>query len=200
MKYQSGSLVTAVDVSAAGSGFTARPTTTLAAAPAGGVNATATAVGKVLTATVVGAGTGYAEGDILSVAGGTGTAATIRVLTVTGTNDAIATVEVASAGAYTVLPTLTANGVTGGTGTGATITLTIGLGPVTVTNGGLGYLTAPAVTIGGAGGTGAAAAATLDDPNYVADYSRTTLVTTTMVCTRMLMNGLTPAVKVWGEA
>ena len=85
MKFQSGSQVTRIDVTAPGTGFTARPTAAIANAPAGGVNAMATAVGVVVAATIQAGGSGYQEGDILTINGGTGTAATLRVTAVTGT-------------------------------------------------------------------------------------------------------------------
>lgn len=65
----------------------------------------------------------YVEGDVLTVDGGTGTAATITVDTVDG-DGAILTMTLTTPGSYTVLPTLLANEVTGGSGTGALIDLT----------------------------------------------------------------------------
>lgn len=80
---------------------------------------------KYVSAAVVNAaGASYLINDVLTVAGGTGTAATIKVLTVGG-GGAILTVLVLTVGSYTVNPTTTANAVTGGTGTGATINLTM---------------------------------------------------------------------------
>lgn len=77
------------------------------------------------TATIVAAGTGYAVGDALSVAGGTSTTtATIRVLEVSPAG-ALVRVKVQQVGLYSVNPSLTANAVTGGSGSGATITLTV---------------------------------------------------------------------------
>ena len=61
-------------------------------------------------------GTAYTAGDILTVTTGTGVAATIKVLTTTGgPGSPIATVEVKSAGSYTVDPApLIAAATTGG--------------------------------------------------------------------------------------
>src|SRR3990167_9693995 len=74
-------------------------------------------------AAVAAGGTGYTAGDILTVVGGTGTAATIKVLTVAA--GVVATAVVQTGGAYTVLPTVTPATVTGGTGNDdATFTLT----------------------------------------------------------------------------
>jgi len=78
--------------------------------------------GASVVASIATAGTGYVVGDILTVSGGTfTTAATLRVLAISA--GLVTSVEVASRGAYTVVP---ANPVahTGGTGTGATFNLT----------------------------------------------------------------------------
>ena len=103
------------------------------------------------------AGTGYANGDVVTAAGGTGTKATFTVTTDgTGIPTALA---LTTAGSYTALPTLDENAVTGGTGTGLTVDLVIGLNAVTVTNAGSGYTANPTVTIGGTGGVNATATA-----------------------------------------
>lgn len=78
---------------------------------------------KILTAVVVaGGGTGYTVGDVLTLAGGTGTAATITVSAVSG--GVITAVTITSVGSYTVAPT-SPNSATGGTGSGATFTVTV---------------------------------------------------------------------------
>lgn len=71
-------------------------------------------------AEVVNAGSGYVVDDLLTVEGGTGTAAVLRVTTVNGS--AIETVISEDAGNYTVTPTSPVT-VTGGTGNGATFNL-----------------------------------------------------------------------------
>lgn len=81
---------------------------------------TPTVVSRVDTVSVSAGGTGYTVNDTLTVAGGTGTAATIRVDTVSA--GVITGVSVITQGLYTVKPA-TPNSVTGGTGTLATITL-----------------------------------------------------------------------------
>lgn len=66
----------------------------------------------------------YSIDDILTVAGGTFTrAATMRVITVS--TGVILTVELVDPGEYTVLPSMTANAVTGGGGTIAFMDLTV---------------------------------------------------------------------------
>lgn len=74
--------------------------------------------------TVVGGGTGYTVGDILTVSGGTSTiAATLEVLTAPA--GVIATVRIRNAGLYTTAPSDPVS-VTGGTGSGATFDMTFG--------------------------------------------------------------------------
>lgn len=65
----------------------------------------------------------YAVNDILTVAGGTGTAATLKVTTVSAGR--VTGVVVNTPGLYTVAPALGGAGVTGGGGTGATFNLTL---------------------------------------------------------------------------
>lgn len=76
---------------------------------------------KVATAVIAAGGTGYTVGDVLSVAGGTGVAATVTVATESG--GVITGVTLTSVGAYSVNPS-SPNSVTGGTGASATVTLT----------------------------------------------------------------------------
>lgn len=78
----------------------------------------------VVSASVDTAGTGYVVGDVLTVAGGTGRAATLEVTAIGGSGD-ITTVRPQIPGEYSVDPTLSANSVTGGTGSGAAIDLTM---------------------------------------------------------------------------
>jgi hypothetical protein len=114
--------VGSITISAAGTGYTARPTVTVAVPDAvNGVRATATLVGKVVTVALNGPGTGGSAipGDTLTTAGGTGTQATINV-----TATEIRTVAIAVAGSgYTNGNVITA---TVGTGTKATYTVTTG--------------------------------------------------------------------------
>lgn len=82
-----------------------------------------TVQGTVNAASVVAGGTGYATNNILTVVGGTGTAATLRVTGQSG--GVITTVSVETAGNYTVPPPNPVS-VTGGAGSGATFNLTVG--------------------------------------------------------------------------
>ena len=90
----------------------------------GGVDSFAnqTPTASVATIELVAGGTGYTADDELTVVGGTGTAATIKVLTVNA--GVILTAELLTVGSYTVEPN-NAVAVTGGTGNGdATFNLT----------------------------------------------------------------------------
>lgn len=84
---------------------------------------TKTGLSVLATAALAAAGATYAVNDLLTVVGGTGKAAKIRVLTVSG--GAVVTFELADVGGYTVAPTSPAS-VTGGAGTGATFAVTFG--------------------------------------------------------------------------
>ena len=82
--------------------------------------------GNYVTSAALGSGgSGYTANDILTLVGGTGTAATIKVLTVS--TGVVVTFQVLSGGSYTVNPSGTCS-TTGGTGTGATFTPTMGTG------------------------------------------------------------------------
>ena len=76
-------------------------------------------------------------------------------------NTRVKTVSVVNVGAYTTLPTLTGVGHATANGSGATFNLTIGCGPVTITAPGTAYTAVPDVAVGGTGGSGATATATL---------------------------------------
>lgn len=145
----------------AGTGFTARPTLTITGANT--VQATALANGKVVSATITAAGTGYAVGNTFTATGGTGTSAVLTITTVDG-NGNVTAVSITTAGDYTVLPTLENNPFTSntGSGTGFTANLAIGVGSTQITAAGEAYeANSVAVTVGGAGGTGASVTAAL---------------------------------------
>ncbi len=75
------------------------------------------------TATVASGGAAYVVGDVLTIAGGTGTAATVRVTAVAPTTGAVTAVRVLNVGLYSVAPS-TPNSATGGTGTTVSLTIT----------------------------------------------------------------------------
>lgn len=83
----------------------------------------ATGLNNVATVAVAAGGSGYAVGDILTVSGGTGTAARVKVATLSGS--AVATVTFLDGGVYSVNPTMSGAATTSsGAGTGATLNLT----------------------------------------------------------------------------
>lgn len=124
-------------------------------------------------------GTNYRVGDIISIAGGTGTAATVEVLATIGNPGAVLSFRPVSSGVYTVLPgntnvITTSNSEFGG---GARFDLTYKVNKIEVLNGGADYglvsvriLPAVGDTTGsGAFGTadvvsGAVVSITVDDP------------------------------------
>jgi hypothetical protein len=122
-----------------------------------GSGATLTPRMKAVSATVAAAGSGYAAGDTITLAGGTSTTATvITVDTVSG--GAIATYTITTAGNYSALPTSpVSQASTSGSGTGATFNVLWGLLSVTVGAGGTGYTPSSALVVSGGGGTGGAA-------------------------------------------
>lgn len=87
----------------------------------GYIEAAGTGLSEAVGAAIAGGGTGYTVDDDLTVSGGTGTAATLNVTSVsTGVIDGI---EILTAGSYSAIPGNPVS-VTGGTGTGATFNLT----------------------------------------------------------------------------
>jgi hypothetical protein len=159
-KQGTGNVASIIMVSA-GSGFTARPT--LAITGANTVQAVATANGTVVSVAITNAGTGYAEDEFLDVTDGVGTSGNLRIDSVDA-NGNVTAVTIVSGGEYTTLPTRENNPFTSNTsvaGVGFTANLSIGVGSTTVTTIGEGYGTDVAVTVGGAGGTGAVAATQL---------------------------------------
>ena len=155
--------VQSLTITAIGTGYTSSPAAGFSGG-GGGAGAAATCHIQVgAFSAIVSAGTGYIPGDVLTFVGGTfTTAGQIKVATVVAATGAIVGANLVSTGNYTVAP---ANpvAVTGGYGTGATFTLNFGIGPITLTNIGSGYTSAPAVAItGGGGGAGGAVSAVLN--------------------------------------
>jgi len=158
-----GGTVTAITRTAAGSGYTSFPSVAISApTTAGGVQATGTITQMGATlATIQSGGSGYTNGDVLTVVGGTpvSVGATYTVTAVSG--GVITAVTPLNFATYTVLPTSPVS-VTGGTGSGATLNLTYYFpGVINITNAGSGYVEQPTVTFSGGGGSGAAAYATV---------------------------------------
>jgi hypothetical protein len=140
-----GGTVTAITRTASGTpSYTTVPSVTLSApTTAGGVQATASVTMFVGSATVSAGGSGYLVGDVLTVSGGTGSAPTLTVATLSGS--AVATVTITNAGSLTALPSNPVS-VTGGTGTNATFTIGWGVNTIVVGNAGSGYVEQPTIT------------------------------------------------------
>jgi len=161
--------VASVTVSTAGSGFTVRPTVSFAGGGQSAAGATATATAKVVSATITDGGTNYAPGDVVQInttgAAGATVAAKFNVATVNAAaSNTVLTLTINTAGSFTTLPTtIVGNETTAvtGAGTGLDVTLSFGVNNVTVTANGTNYTSAPTVTFGGAGGSGATATAAL---------------------------------------
>ena len=152
--------VASTSVGTAGTGYTSLPSVTFSGGN-GAIQATGTAVLKVVgSVTVTAGGSGYSTSNVLTLVGGTGTAATFTVSSVSG--GAVTGVTITSAGAYTVPQTATGAATTGGAGSGCTLTVGYGVGSITLTNAGTGYYSsAPSIAFSGGGGSSAAATATL---------------------------------------
>lgn len=162
--------VASVTVTAAGSGYTARPTVSFAGGGVGASGATAQATAKIVTgSTILAGGSDYAPGDVVTInasgAAGATTAAKFNVATVNAAaSNTVLTLTINTAGAFTTLPTRVANNDvsnTTGVGAGLLINLNFGVLAVTMTANGTGYSSAPTVSFGGAGGSGSTATAAL---------------------------------------
>ena len=151
--------VGSIGITNPGAGYTEAPNVVIAAAPSGGVNATAvatvtTGAGGVASITVGTVGSGYTSLPTI----------TVDAPTIAGgiTAQAVATISGGTVVAITVTNPgsgyLTAPGVTitggGGSSAAATSTLTTGqVNSITLTNAGAGYTSPPSVTITGGGAT-----------------------------------------------
>jgi hypothetical protein len=176
-----GTTVTGITGTAAGISYTSIPSVIISAPQAAnGVQATVDAQMQFggNSPTIVSGGTGYTVNDVLTVVGGTGTAATITVTTVSG--GVITGANYATGGTYSVLPTLPVS-VTGGTGSSATFTGTFAVRTTayTITNAGSGYVEQPTVTFsGGGGGSGAVAYARIGGDIILKSLSTNLLLNT----------------------
>ncbi len=147
--------ITAIAVTASGSGYLAAPAVSIT--DGGGtptVPAAATATLTITTLALGLPGSGYTAAPAVSfTSGGVGAAGTATL--------AVSSLILTSPGSgYTAAPTVV---FTGGGGTGATATATISATGLQLINGGFGYTSAPQVVIADTGGgTGATAVATIN--------------------------------------
>ena len=147
-----GGVITAFTVTLPGSGYTSPPTVTFTGG--GGSGADATAVVAIII-TAITPGSGYTTPPAVHISGGGGVAFPTATLAVVSLN------VTASGSGYASAPTVTITG--GGATTAATATAVLtadAIFAITVTNGGIGYVS-PVVNITGGGGSGATATAAL---------------------------------------
>lgn len=140
-------------VNNSGVGYTSVPIVTIA----GNSGATATASLGVVVIAVSAGGTGYSNGDPVTV---TGLDASGNTVSATGsavvTNGVITGVTITSAGTGFAGPVTSVN-VTSAGGSGATLTASLGVVGVTVVSAGAGFTSMPTLSFSGGGGTGATA-------------------------------------------
>lgn len=146
--------VVSIAVTTPGSGYNDQPTVQIVPKGQG-------AIAGAVSYTVVGmsisnSGGDYHVGDIISVVGGTGTAATATIREVNGAG-AITNISLSNPGDYSSLPALTGatTAVMPGGGAGATVNLTIGIKNIEITNGGTGYIAPPQLVVNDPSGVGA---------------------------------------------
>jgi hypothetical protein len=155
--------------------YTALPTVTVSAPSlAGGATATGSLTMRAVSAVATVAGTGYAPGDVLTVVGGTGTAATFEVATV-DVGGEVLTVTLLSAGTYTALAANPAVTTTDSVaGANATLTITYEVANYTVTSSGSGYISAAdaALTFNPASTTAATAVLTTGTTNVILAHAK----------------------------
>ena len=154
--------VTSIVLTSAGTSANAVPNVAILGANT--AQATATANVKVETLLASTNGTNYANGDILTVVGGTGNTAQITVATTNAISGEILTFNITRFGNYTVAPSATNVTFTGGTGSSFTANLTFNVSAINITNGGENYSNftgGATVLISGAGISNATATATI---------------------------------------
>jgi len=156
------SSVDAVNVTAAGTGYTTPPTIGFTGGGGSGATAHATVSGGNITAiTVDTGGSGYTSAPTVTITGGGGSGGTATA-TIANTGQGVNGISVTAGGSgYTTPPTVTFSG---GGGTGAVATAAVSGGVVTgitIVNPGTGYTSAPTVGFTGGGGSGATATATI---------------------------------------
>lgn len=155
----SGSGVATITITNRGSGYTAVPTVTFAAAPPGGVTATAYAYLQAVSVAISSGGAGYSGGQSITLANGVVLNINATIATV------VSSVSIINPGLVTSgsVPSNPVGQIaTSGSGAGASFDVTWELNSINLSSAGAGYGGAPAITISGA--AGGAATATLGAP------------------------------------
>lgn len=145
-----GGHLSALTLTASGNTFTSFPTVSFTG---GGTRATATATANVISIAVgASGGTGYTNNDVITLVGGTGTAATATVTT--DIDGVVASLVIATGGDYDSFPeTLTDVATSGGTGSDLVVDVDFGVKSLTLTAAGSGYTNAGVTISGGIGAT-----------------------------------------------
>lgn len=146
--------IVAISVTTTGSGYNDQPTVQIVPKGQGAIAGDVSYM--VVGMSINNPGSDYHVGDIISVSGGTGTAATATIREVNGAG-AITNISLSNPGDYSSLPSLTgaSTSVMPGGGSGATVNLTIGIKDIEITNGGTGYIAPPQVIVTDPSGVGA---------------------------------------------
>ena len=120
-----------------------------------GAGATATPIMSVNTVEVQNPGSGYKEGDILTLAGGNGTYATFEVVSADEQNGVITEVKLLTSGSYPIIPGASNVSTTTNStfGSNATLNVTYRVSAIRVDTGGSNYGLA-SVLVSGGGGSG----------------------------------------------
>lgn len=120
-----------------------------------GEDAVLTPVFEVASVALVGAGTGYTNGDILDIDVGTHSVVGQVQVTGVGGGGNITSITGHAAGTYTAIPPGSSQpfSVTGGTGTGATISAQWAIASMTVVDEGMGYTAGSGITFNTSGGS-----------------------------------------------
>ncbi len=156
---QTGSELTGVSLTNAGSGYTSFPTATVTGGGPDAVAPTVNVLGKISSIAVTAGGSGYTAAPTVVLVGGGGTGATA---TATMSGGAVTGITIANQGSgYTSLPTVYITDASGAgvTGTGAAASVTgIILTGLSLGSTGFDYAS-PGITLTGGGGTGATGSA-----------------------------------------
>ena len=152
-----GGVVTAINLTNDGAGYTSAPSVTISGGGGSGASATAVISGSVSSLTLLSHGSGYSSAPTVSFSGGGGSGAAATA----ALGFPVATVSVANGGSgYTSRPSATFSAPAAGGTTAAAATF-LKVTAIVPSSPGSGYTSRPTVTISGGGGSGAAATAVM---------------------------------------
>jgi hypothetical protein len=150
--------IDSIAVLSSGRGYTDVPSVDISAQ--GADAAVGTVNFLVVSASVAAGGSNYRLGDVISIAGGTGTSATVTVTGISN-NGSVTAIALGNPGSYTALPNLSSvpTVVQPAGGSNCTLNLTMGIGAIAVSVGGIGYSAPPVISVSGGNGDGAVVSA-----------------------------------------